>query len=121
MRFVLYSPDSYGLGHVRRSVAVAGAVLDRSPHAWARVLTGAPRAHYFDYPQRCDYVKLPPVTKNLSGRYVAEDEDLTLRQAIAFLEIKDKTSTRLLLKKIINRYPDSSEAQIAKKKLEALK
>jgi TolA-binding protein len=44
-----------------------------------------------------------------------------LRQAIAFLEIKDKTSTRLLLKKIINKYPKSSEAQIAKKKLEALK
>lgn len=44
-----------------------------------------------------------------------------LRQAIAFLEIKDMTSTKLLLKKIINNYPKSSEAQIAKKKLDTLK
>ena len=44
-----------------------------------------------------------------------------LRQAMAFLEIEDKTSTRLLLKKIINKYPESSEAEIAQKKLEALK
>lgn len=99
MRFVLYSPDSYGLGHVRRSVAVAGAVLDRSPRAWARVLTGAPRAHYFDYPRRCDYVKLPPVTKNASGRYVAQDEELTLRQAIAL-------RSHLIRDRVVNFRPD---------------
>ena len=44
-----------------------------------------------------------------------------LRQAMAFLEIKDKTSSRLLLKKIIKKYPRSSEAKIAKKKLATIK
>jgi tol-pal system protein YbgF len=44
-----------------------------------------------------------------------------LRQAMAFLEINDKTSSKLLLKKIIKKYPSSSEAAIAKKKLETLK
>jgi tol-pal system protein YbgF len=44
-----------------------------------------------------------------------------LRQAAAFQELKDKTSTRLLLQKIIKTYPDSSEAAIAKKRLDALK
>jgi len=44
-----------------------------------------------------------------------------LRQALAFYEINDKTSSRLLLKKIIKKYPESSEAKIAKAKLEKMK
>ncbi len=43
-----------------------------------------------------------------------------LRQAVAFLEIQDKTSARLLLKKILKEHPETSEAELAKKKLEAL-
>ena len=44
-----------------------------------------------------------------------------LRQALAFYEIEDKISSRLLLEKIIKTYPNSSEAKIAKAKLKALK
>ncbi|MBW2203835.1 MAG: tetratricopeptide repeat protein [Deltaproteobacteria bacterium] len=44
-----------------------------------------------------------------------------LRQALAFYEIKDKTSARLLLKKLIKKYPKSSEAKIAKAKLRTIK
>jgi tol-pal system protein YbgF len=43
-----------------------------------------------------------------------------LRQAAAFQALKDKTSTRLLLQKIIKNHPNSSEAAIAKKRLNAL-
>lgn len=43
-----------------------------------------------------------------------------LRQAVAFAEIKDTTSAKLLLKKVIKEYPNSSEAQIAKAKLNTL-
>lgn len=44
-----------------------------------------------------------------------------LRQALAFHEIKDKISSRLLLKKIIREHPNSSEAEIAKTRLEKLR
>ena len=44
-----------------------------------------------------------------------------LRQAIAFNEIKDPVSARLLLNKVIKNYPSSSEAVIAKQKLETIK
>jgi tol-pal system protein YbgF len=43
------------------------------------------------------------------------------KQALAFLELGDKTNTRNLLKKVIERYPSSNQAQMAKKKLETLK
>ncbi len=43
------------------------------------------------------------------------------KQALAFLELGDKTNARNLLKKVIERYPSSDQAQMAKKKLEAIK
>jgi TolA-binding protein len=44
-----------------------------------------------------------------------------LRQALAFYEINDKTSSKLLLKKLIRQFPNSSEAKIARGKLKAMK
>lgn len=43
------------------------------------------------------------------------------RQAIAWLEIGDKTSSEILLKRVIKEYPDSSEAKLAQKKLDSIK
>src|SRR5262249_38388611 len=47
MRILFYSPDSYGLGHVSRTLAIASRLIRDFPAATALVLTGAPRAHYF--------------------------------------------------------------------------
>lgn len=42
------------------------------------------------------------------------------RQALAFLEIEDKTSARLLLNKVINEHPGTSDAELARRKLDTL-
>lgn len=82
MRLVFYSHDSYGLGHIRRTVSIAGQLLRDHAEASALVLTGAPRAHYLSYPARCDYIKLPSVTKEVDGAYVARELDLTLSETV---------------------------------------
>ena len=43
-----------------------------------------------------------------------------LRQALAFLEINDKTSTKIVLKQLIKQFPGSNEAKIAENKLKAI-
>jgi tol-pal system protein YbgF len=43
------------------------------------------------------------------------------KQALAFLELGDKTNARNLLRKVIERFPNSEQAEMAKKKLEAMK
>ena len=43
------------------------------------------------------------------------------KQALAFLELGDKTNARSLLKRVIERYPHSEQAETAKKKLEGIK
>jgi tol-pal system protein YbgF len=44
-----------------------------------------------------------------------------LKQALAFLELGDKTNGRNLLKRVIERYPHSEQADMAKKRLETIK
>jgi tol-pal system protein YbgF len=43
------------------------------------------------------------------------------KQALAFLELGDKTNARNLLKRVIEKYPRSEQAEMAKKKLETTK
>ncbi|OGP62725.1 MAG: tol-pal system protein YbgF [Deltaproteobacteria bacterium RBG_13_47_9] len=44
-----------------------------------------------------------------------------LKQALAFLEIGDKSTARNLLRRVIERYPHSDQAEMAKKRLEGIK
>ena len=43
------------------------------------------------------------------------------KQALAFLELKDKTNARNLLKRLMERYPNTEQAEMAKKRLETIK
>ena len=43
------------------------------------------------------------------------------KQALAFLELKDKTNARNLLKRVMERYPNTEQAEMARKRLEAIK
>jgi tol-pal system protein YbgF len=43
------------------------------------------------------------------------------KQALAFLELGDKTNARNLLRRVIERYPHSEQAEMAKKRVEGIK
>jgi predicted glycosyltransferase len=70
-RVLTYSHDSFGLGHLRRSVTLATALCARGPHVHALCLTGSPVPDLFPLPERCDLVKLPSIGKAANGDYVA--------------------------------------------------
>lgn len=99
MRILFYSHDSYGLGHVTRTIAVAERLLRDSRVSSGLILTGAPRAHYFTYPRRCDYVKLPSVTKTADGRYVSREIEMTLPETV-------RLRGRLILEAALSFQPD---------------
>jgi len=68
-RFVLFSHDTYGLGHFRRSALLAAGLAGSDKDNEALILTGSPRAESFALPDRVDTVKLPTATKNDAGSY----------------------------------------------------
>ena len=51
-RLLLYSHDSYGLGHFRRNLSIAEAVAADMPNVSTLLLTGSPRSHSFPLPPR---------------------------------------------------------------------
>jgi predicted glycosyltransferase len=95
---MFYSHDTFGLGHLRRSRALA-TTLTRDEDTSAIILTGSPVAGRFTFPERVDHIRLPGVTKLPDGSYVSQ----TLG-----LNIDDTTSLRAgLIQTAIEQYePD---------------
>ncbi|MGC1503780.1 MAG: hypothetical protein WA782_06515 [Sulfitobacter sp.] len=98
-RIMFYSHDTFGLGHLRRSRALATALTQSDTEASAIILTGSPMAGRFTFPDRVDHIRLPGVTKTPDGSYISQ----TLG-----LDIDDITSLRAgLIQSAVERFePD---------------
>ncbi|MFN3219252.1 MAG: glycosyltransferase family protein [Acidimicrobiales bacterium] len=70
-RTLIYSHDTYGLGHLRRCTLLAGGLVDADPDNDVVIVTGSPRAQAFPLPERVDTIKLPAATKDDGGGYQA--------------------------------------------------
>ena len=53
MRYMLYSHDTYGLGHLRRVMRIAAEIVHQDESAHVLIVTGSPRANSFGPPKRC--------------------------------------------------------------------
>jgi len=82
-RVILYSHDTFGLGHLRRSRALATALTASNPNASAIILTGSPVAGRFTFPERVDHMRLPGVTKLSDGTYVSQTLGLNIDDTTA--------------------------------------
>lgn len=81
-RVLLYSHDSFGLGHFRRNLAIARALVAQSAHVNVLMISGSPCATQFSLPRRCDVVKLPSVGKNEAGEYVPKNLGISLGETL---------------------------------------
>lgn len=66
---MFYCHDTYGLGHLRRTLTLASHLRASMPQMSQLIVTGSPMADGFPFPEGTDYVKLPAVTKNGDGEY----------------------------------------------------
>ena len=75
------------------------------------------------YYQKKDYEKAILEYEKAIVKYPEGDKipAAIFKQALAFLELGDKTNAKNLLKRLIEKYPISDQAQLAKRKLETLK
>jgi predicted glycosyltransferase len=65
---LMYSHDTYGLGHIRRTMAIASHLL--GPRINILILTGSPIAGRFSFPDRIDYVRIPGMIKKTNDEYL---------------------------------------------------
>lgn len=64
---LMYSHDTYGLGHIRRTMAIAQHL--RGPNTNILILTGSPIAGRFDFPEKIDFVRIPGMIKKTNEEY----------------------------------------------------
>jgi tol-pal system protein YbgF len=70
-----------------------------------------------------DYEKAILEYENVIKKYPKGNKvpNALLKQALSFMELGDKASAKLLLQRVINEYPNTSSARIARGKLTSLK
>lgn len=73
LRVAMYSHDTFGLGHITRTLRLAQSIVDAAPTASVLVLTGSPVVNRLTFPRRVEYVKLPSARKTGPGSYKARD------------------------------------------------
>ncbi len=68
-RILIYSHDSFGLGHLRRCHAIAQSLVARRKGLSVLILSGSPIIGSFDFRSRVDFVRIPGVIKLRNGEY----------------------------------------------------
>ncbi len=64
---LMYSHDTYGLGHIRRSMAIASHLSGKEVNIL--ILTGSPIAGRFTLPEQVDFVRIPGMIKKTNDEY----------------------------------------------------
>lgn len=82
-RVVLYSHDTFGLGHLRRSRTLASALTQSGVAESAIILTGSPVAGRFTFPRSVDHVRLPGVKKLADGSYASQTTGMDIEATTA--------------------------------------
>jgi len=82
-RILLYSHDTFGLGHLRRNLAIAGRLSHALPGVSLLLLSGSQAVQQFILPLGADTVKLPTVTKLGPEHYVAQGLTITPSEVLA--------------------------------------
>ncbi len=68
MNILMYSHDTYGLGHIRRTLALAQNILQGEHNII--ILTGSPLVGRFDIPYGIDFVRIPGMIKRNNELYL---------------------------------------------------
>ena len=68
-RLLIYSHDSFGLGHLRRCRIVAHALVEQDPDLSIVILSGSPLIDRFDFHPQVKVIGLPGIIKQRNGDY----------------------------------------------------
>ena len=70
-RILIYSHDSFGLGHLRRCREIAHSLVGCYESLSILILSGSPIIGSFDFRSRVDFVRVPGVIKLRNGDYTS--------------------------------------------------
>jgi predicted glycosyltransferase len=81
-RVLIYSHDTFGLGHIRRCRAIANALVADHPKISVIIVSGSSVISSFQFGTGVDYVRIPGVEKQPDGTYTAHHLNTDLNETI---------------------------------------
>ncbi len=82
LRILMYSHDTFGLGHLRRCRTIAHALVGAFKGVHVLIITGSQIAGAFDLKARVDFVKIPSVIKLYNGEYTSLSRHINISETI---------------------------------------
>jgi predicted glycosyltransferase len=114
LRFIFYSHDGLGLGHIRRNLALAAAVVETAPEASVLVVTGSEEVGRLGVPPNVDVVKLPGLRKLANECYAprrlpGSDADVLALRSAQFVAAVESFRPRVML---VDKHPLGAGGQL---------
>ncbi|MFC0218103.1 putative glycosyltransferase [Pseudochelatococcus lubricantis] len=82
-RVMIYSHDTFGLGHLRRACAIANAIVAHNPAVSVLIVSGSPVIGNYEFDPGVDYVRIPGVVKQPDGGYRSLNLNMSIDEAVA--------------------------------------
>jgi predicted glycosyltransferase len=82
-RILIYSHDTFGLGHLRRCRTIAHSLVEENKQLSVLILSGSPIIGSFDFRARVDFVRIPGVIKLRNGEYTTLNLHIDIEQTLA--------------------------------------
>lgn len=82
-RVLIYSHDTFGLGHLRRCRAIAHSLVGYDRNMSVLILSGSPIIGNFDFRARVDFVRVPGVIKLRNGDYTSLALHIDIEETLA--------------------------------------
>lgn len=82
-RILIYSHDTFGLGHLRRCRTIAHAMVEQDPDMSVLILSGSPIIGSFEFRSRVDFVRIPGVIKLRNGDYTSLNLSIDIEHTLA--------------------------------------
>jgi len=83
IRVLMYSHDTFGLGHLRRCREIAHALVGQYKGVHVLIISGSSIAGAFDFRARVDFIKIPSVIKLYNGEYTSLSHHIDLSETLA--------------------------------------
>src|SRR5215471_9090281 len=81
-RILIYSHDTFGLGHLRRCRSIAHALVQHDKELSVLIMSGSPIIGSFDFRARVDFVRVPGVIKLRNGDYTSLNLHIDIEQTL---------------------------------------
>ena len=114
-RILMYSHDTFGLGHLRRCRTIAHSLVENFSGLSVLIISGSAIAGAFDFRARVDFVKIPSVIKLRNGEYTSLEQYIDLSETIRMREsiIRHTAETFKPTVFIVDKEPMGLQGEVA--------